>query len=48
MHHFSLKMSLDLQICYIKMKMSLSLAAGANISTWKLTEHLKSWVKILL
>ena len=38
---------MHLQICTIKMKMTKSLEAGANMSTWKLTEHLKSSIKIM-
>ena len=40
MRGFRQKMCLHLKICYIKIKMTLSLEAGANLSTWKLTGHL--------
>ena len=45
MHNFRHKMSLHLQNFIIEMKMTLN--KGANMSTWKLTEHLKSCNKIL-
>ena len=39
-------MSLNLLICTFNMKMSLTLVTGAYLSTWKLTEYLKSRTKI--
>ena len=35
------------QICTIKMKMTKSSEAGANMHTWELSEYLKSRIKSL-